>query len=94
MPGYVNATSICEARSRAFSLLGLEPLWQELFMSRNYYGEINLHLVWHTKNSRPLLTQETEPLARRFLKKRIIETPSANADNQRVYRAAEGRLIA
>jgi putative transposase len=43
-------------------------------MSRNYYSEINLHLVWHTKNSLPLLTPEVEPLAHRFLKKRIIET--------------------
>ncbi len=46
-------------------------------MSRNYYSEINLHLVWHTKSSLPLLTPEVEPLARRFLKKRIIETPGA-----------------
>ena len=46
-------------------------------MSRNYYSEINLHLVWHTKSSRPLLTPEIEPLAHRFLKKRIIETPGA-----------------
>jgi putative transposase len=44
-------------------------------MSRNYYSEINLHLVWHTKNSLPLLTPDVEPLAHRFLKKRIIETP-------------------
>jgi putative transposase len=46
-------------------------------MSRNYYSEINLHLVWHTKNSLPLLTHEIEPLAHRFLKKRIIDTPGA-----------------
>jgi putative transposase len=46
-------------------------------MSRNYYSEINLHLVWHTKNSLPLLIPEIEPLAHRFLKKRIIETPGA-----------------
>lgn len=46
-------------------------------MSRNYYSEINLHLVWHTKNSLPLLTPEIEPLAHRFLKKRIIETAGA-----------------
>jgi putative transposase len=46
-------------------------------MSRNYYSEINLHLVWHTKNSLPLLKSQVEPLAHRFLKKRIIETPGA-----------------
>jgi len=46
-------------------------------MSRNYYSEINLHLVWHTKNSLPLLTPQIEPLAHRFIKKRIIDTPGA-----------------
>jgi putative transposase len=29
-------------------------------MSNNYYSEINLHLTWHTKLSRPLLTPEIE----------------------------------
>jgi putative transposase len=46
-------------------------------MSRNYYSEINLHLVWHTKNSSPLLTPEIELLAHRFLKQRIVATPGA-----------------
>jgi putative transposase len=46
-------------------------------MSRNYYSEINLHLVWHTKNSLPLLAPQVEPLAHRFLKKRIVETPGS-----------------
>lgn len=46
-------------------------------MSRNYYSEINLHLVWHTKNSLPLLKPEVETLAYRFLKKRMIDTPGA-----------------
>ena len=46
-------------------------------MSRNYYSEILLHIVWHTKNSSPLLTPMIEPLAHRLLKKRIIETPGA-----------------
>ena len=44
-------------------------------MSRNYYSEINLHMVWHTKNSSPLLTTTVEPITQRCLKKRIIETP-------------------
>jgi putative transposase len=44
-------------------------------MSRNYYSEINLHLVWHTKNSLPLLTPTVEPLTHRLLRKRIIDTP-------------------
>jgi len=46
-------------------------------MSRNYYSEINLHLIWHTKNSLPLLTPEIETITHRFLKQRIIETPGA-----------------
>ena len=45
-------------------------------MSRNYYSEINLHIVWHTKDSLPLLTPTVEPAAHRLLRKRIIETPS------------------
>lgn len=46
-------------------------------MSHNYYSEINLHIVWHTKNSSPLLTPSVEPIAHRCLRKRIIETPQA-----------------
>ena len=46
-------------------------------MPRNYYSEINLHVVWHTKNSLPLLTPEVEPPTHRFLRKRIIDTPGA-----------------
>jgi putative transposase len=46
-------------------------------MSRNYYSEINLHIVWHTKDSLPLLRADLEPLAHRFLKKRIVDTPGA-----------------
>ena len=43
-------------------------------MSRNYYSEINLHFVWHTKNSLPLLTPAVEPLTHRLLRKRIVDT--------------------
>jgi putative transposase len=43
-------------------------------MSKNYYSEINLHIVWHTKQSLPLLTPTLEPIAHRFLRKRISET--------------------
>ncbi len=46
-------------------------------MSRNFYSEINLHIVWHTKDSMPLLTPQVEPLAHWFLKKRIADTPGA-----------------
>ena len=46
-------------------------------MSRNYYSEINLHIVWRAKNSSPLLTPTIEPVVQRALKKRIIDTPEA-----------------
>ncbi len=46
-------------------------------MSGNYFSEINLHLVWHTKNSMPLLTPKVEPMAHRYLKQRIMDTPGA-----------------
>jgi len=46
-------------------------------MSRNFYSEITLHIVWHTKNSLPLLTAAVEPIAHRALRKRIIDTPAA-----------------
>ncbi len=44
-------------------------------MSHNYYSEINLHIVWHTKNSSPLLTPTVEPVAHRVLRKRIVDAP-------------------
>jgi len=44
-------------------------------MSRNYYSEINLHVVWHTKNSLPLLTPTIERATHRVLRKRLIDTP-------------------
>jgi hypothetical protein len=46
-------------------------------MSRQYYSEINLHIVWYTKNSLPLLTPTIEPLAHRELRRRIVETPGS-----------------
>lgn len=44
-------------------------------MSHNFYSEVNLHIVWHTKASLPLLTPTVEPLTYRLLRKRIIDTP-------------------
>ena len=41
-------------------------------MADNYYSEINLHLVWHTKLSRPLLTREVEPMAWAMLREKIL----------------------
>jgi putative transposase len=44
-------------------------------VSRNYYSEINLHVTWHTINSRPLLIPTIEQQAHRFLRQRMIDTP-------------------
>ena len=46
-------------------------------MSHNWYSEINLHLTWHCKDGLPLLTLQVEPLAHRFVRQRIINTPGA-----------------
>jgi putative transposase len=43
-------------------------------MARNYYSEIHLHLVWHTKNSSPLLQPAIEECAHNLLRQRIINT--------------------
>ncbi len=42
-------------------------------MARNYYCEINLHLTWHTKLSRPLITPEIEPLVHQYVRKKAID---------------------
>jgi putative transposase len=46
-------------------------------MSRNYYSEINLHFVWHTKHDGPLLTPEIESLTHRELRQKIVNWPGA-----------------
>ena len=43
-------------------------------MSHNHYSEINLQIVWHTKESLPLLTPIIEPLVHRYVKQRLINT--------------------
>jgi REP element-mobilizing transposase RayT len=47
------------------------------YMSRNYYAEINLHIVFHTKDSAPLLRGEIETLAHRELRHKIVDWPGA-----------------
>jgi putative transposase len=66
-----------EARSRAFSKYRLEPFFsaETYAMSGNYYSEINLHLIWHVKESLPLITDCVEPILYRYLRQRIINTP-------------------
>ncbi len=44
-------------------------------MSHNYYAEIHLHIVWHTKESLPLLTPEVESFVHRYLRGRILRAP-------------------
>ena len=46
-------------------------------MSRNYYSEINLHIVWHAKQSYPMLTPDIEQLVHRELRQKIVNTPGA-----------------
>jgi putative transposase len=44
-------------------------------MARNYYAEINLHIVWHTKESSPLLVPKVEAIVHHYLRGRCINTP-------------------
>lgn len=44
-------------------------------MARNYYAEINLHIVWHTKSSAPLLVPKVEAIVHHYLRGRCINTP-------------------
>ena len=41
------------------------PFPRRTDMSKSFYSEINLHIVWHTKTSLPLLTPIIEPIAYR-----------------------------
>src|SRR4051794_9750181 len=44
-------------------------------MSRNYYSEIHPHIVWHTKDSAPLLTSQVETTMRQSVRGKCIKTP-------------------
>jgi hypothetical protein len=44
-------------------------------VSRNYYSELNLHLVWHTKLSRPLLAPDVVAVVLHYLRCYLINTP-------------------
>jgi REP element-mobilizing transposase RayT len=46
-------------------------------VSRNYYSEIHLHILWHTKESAPLLISEIEALAHRELRHKLVSLPGA-----------------
>jgi len=43
-------------------------------MSRNYYSQINLHIVWHTKDNSPLLVPGVEEFTHPWLKQRVVNT--------------------
>lgn len=43
-------------------------------MSRNYYSEINLHIVWHTKEGSPLLVSDVEEYAHRWLRQKLVNS--------------------
>jgi REP element-mobilizing transposase RayT len=44
-------------------------------MSRNFYSEIHLHIVWHTKSSAPLLIPEIKSLVHRELRRKLVASP-------------------
>ncbi|MCI0639800.1 MAG: hypothetical protein L0Y58_25365 [Verrucomicrobia subdivision 3 bacterium] len=44
-------------------------------MAQNYYSEINLHFVWHVKDSRPLLTAQVEAVVFHYIRGKIINWP-------------------
>jgi putative transposase len=43
-------------------------------MPRNVYSEINLHIVWHTKNNAPVLTDLIEAPMQQHLQHHVIQT--------------------
>ena len=46
-------------------------------MAQNFYSEINLHIVWHTKLSRPLLTPDVEALVHHYVRGKLINLTGA-----------------
>jgi len=62
-----------EPRLRGFSLFGFSQF--AIWSPSNYYAEINLHMVWHTKESSPLLTPRIEAIVHHEIRGRCIKTP-------------------
>jgi len=46
-------------------------------MAQNYYSEINLHVVWHTKLSKPLLAPDVEVLVHHYVRGKLVNLPGA-----------------
>jgi len=42
-----------------------------------HYAEINLHIVWHTKQNEPFLTAEVEGFVWRNIRERVVQTRGA-----------------
>src|SRR5215510_1544326 len=45
-------------------------------MPRNVYAEINLHIIWHTKGSLPLLNPAIEARAHHHIRHYVLQTES------------------
>lgn len=45
-------------------------------MPRNVYSEINLHIVWHTKNIAPVLADHIEARVQQHIEHRVLQTES------------------
>jgi len=43
-------------------------------MPRNVYSEINLHIVWHTKNNAPVLTDHIEARMQQHIQHHVLQT--------------------
>lgn len=44
-------------------------------MPRNVYSEINLHIIWRTKDDTPALVDAVEAQCHRYIRHRAMETP-------------------
>src|SRR5262245_15104752 len=49
----------------------------EFIVARDYYAEINLHVVWHTKLSSPALTMEVTKVVYESMRSRCLSTAGA-----------------
>jgi putative transposase len=45
-------------------------------MSRNAYFDLNVHVVWHRKNSAPLLNETIRARVYAYIERRLRETPN------------------
>ena len=44
-------------------------------MAHNFYAEINLHIVWHTKDNRSMLTPQREAVAHDAIRRKAASFP-------------------